>query len=40
VLQDLRRDGLIHSRGKFVSVTDWSALKEAGGFDPRYLHLH
>ena len=39
VLQDLRRDGLIHSHGKYLGVTDWHALEEAGGFDPRYLHV-
>jgi CRP-like cAMP-binding protein len=39
VLQDLRRDGMIQSRGKFLGVPDWRALEEAGGFDPRYLHV-
>lgn len=39
VLQDLRRDGLIISRGKFLAVTDWRTLEQAGGFDPRYLHV-
>jgi CRP-like cAMP-binding protein len=39
VLQDLRRDGLIRSRGKRLDVADWGALEEAGGFDPRYLHV-
>ncbi|MDB5442694.1 MAG: Crp/Fnr family transcriptional regulator [Phenylobacterium sp.] len=39
VLQDLRRDGLIASRGKFLAVTDWRRLEQAGGFDPRYLHV-
>lgn len=39
VLQDLRRDGLIESRGRHLHVTDWKALKDAGGFDPRYLHV-
>jgi CRP-like cAMP-binding protein len=39
VLQDLRREGLIQSRGKFLSATDWRTLEEAGGFDPRYLHV-
>jgi CRP-like cAMP-binding protein len=38
VMQDLRRDGLIQSRGRFLAVPDWRALEEAGGFDPRYLH--
>jgi CRP-like cAMP-binding protein len=40
VLQELRREGLIQSRGKYLGVTDWGALGEAGGFDPRYLHVH
>ena len=39
VLQDLRRDGLIESRGKYLAVNDWRALEAAGGFDPRYLHV-
>ena len=39
VMQDLRRDELIHSRGKYLSVPNWRALEEAGGFDPRYLHV-
>jgi CRP-like cAMP-binding protein len=39
VLQDLRRDGLIISRGKFLAVADWRTLEKAGGFDPRYLHV-
>ncbi|HEV2530557.1 Crp/Fnr family transcriptional regulator, partial [Phenylobacterium sp.] len=39
VLQDLRREGLIKSRGRFLGVPDWPALAQAGGFDPRYLHL-
>jgi CRP-like cAMP-binding protein len=40
VLQDLRRDGLIQSRGKYLAVTDWRTLEEVAGFDPRYLHVH
>jgi CRP-like cAMP-binding protein len=39
VLQDLRRDGLIQSRGRYLAVPDWRALEEAGEFDPRYLHI-
>lgn len=39
VLQDLRRDGLIGSRGRFVAIKDWARLQAAGDFDPGYLHL-
>jgi CRP-like cAMP-binding protein len=39
VLQDLRRDGLIESRGKFVAVADWPRLQQAGDFDRAYLHM-
>jgi CRP-like cAMP-binding protein len=39
VLQDLRRDDLITLRGVSLKVLDWEGLKEAGEFDPTYLHL-
>ena len=39
VLQDLRRDGLITYRGKFVVIGDWDRLQAAGDFDVGYLHL-
>ena len=39
VLQDLRRDGLIGSRARFVVIGDWDKLKAAGDFDEAYLHL-
>lgn len=39
VLQDLRKDGLIALRGKFLTILDWAGLKEAGEFDPLFLHL-
>ena len=39
VLQELRADGLITLRGRFLSVQDWPGLKKAGEFDPTYLHL-
>jgi CRP-like cAMP-binding protein len=39
VLQDLRRDGLIVSEGRFTSVPEWERLAHAGDFDPGYLHL-
>jgi CRP-like cAMP-binding protein len=39
VLQDLRGDNLITLHGGFVKVLDWDRLKQAGEFDPTYLHL-
>lgn len=39
VLQDLRADGLIASRGKFVAILDWPGVQQTGDFDPAYLHL-
>ncbi|MDW5377505.1 Crp/Fnr family transcriptional regulator [Halomonas sp. HP20-15] len=39
VLQALRADGLIKSNRTQVTVPDLEKLKEAGEFDPRYLHL-
>ncbi|GHB13701.1 Crp/Fnr family transcriptional regulator [Modicisalibacter luteus] len=39
VLQALRGDGLVQTKGKQVIVPDWEKLKEAGDFDPLYLHL-
>src|SRR5215210_5393836 len=38
-LQDLRGDGLITLRSGLVTVLDWERLREAGEFDPTYLHL-
>jgi CRP-like cAMP-binding protein len=38
-LQDLRGEGLITLRNGSVTVLDWDRLKEAGEFDPTYLHL-
>jgi CRP-like cAMP-binding protein len=39
VLQDLRRGGLITSKGRRIVIEDWPRLQEAGDFDPAYLHL-
>ena len=39
VLQELRANGLIRSKGTHVSILDWERLQEAGDFDPLYLHL-
>jgi CRP-like cAMP-binding protein len=39
VLQELRSEKLIILRGGLLSIPDWENLKEAGEFDPTYLHL-
>ncbi|HLM20878.1 MAG TPA: Crp/Fnr family transcriptional regulator [Propionibacteriaceae bacterium] len=39
VLQALRSDGLIILKGDTLQVLDWDQLKQAGDFDPTYLHL-
>lgn len=39
VLQELRADGLIFSEHTRITIPDWEKLKEAGEFDPLYLHL-
>jgi CRP-like cAMP-binding protein len=39
VLQQLRADGLIETKGTQVKIPDWDKLKEVGEFDPTYLHL-
>jgi CRP-like cAMP-binding protein len=39
VLQDMRADGLIELNGDRLKVPDWELLKQAGDFDPTYLHL-
>jgi CRP-like cAMP-binding protein len=38
-LQALRQDGLIVSRGRYLSIPDWQALANAGEFDRGYLHM-
>jgi DNA-binding transcriptional regulator YhcF (GntR family) len=38
-LQDLRGEGLITLQAGSVAVLEWDRLKEAGEFDPTYLHL-
>src|SRR3954451_24912106 len=38
-LQELRGDGLITLRAGSLSVLDWDRLREAGEFNPTYLHL-
>ncbi len=39
VLQQMRADGLIELKGDRLFVPDWEKLKQAGDFDPTYLHL-
>lgn len=39
VLQRLRAEGLITTRGRRMTIHDVDALKAAAEFDPRYLHL-
>jgi hypothetical protein len=39
VLQALRVDGLVQTKGKQVIVPEWEKLKEVGDFDSLYLHL-
>jgi CRP-like cAMP-binding protein len=39
MLQDLRRDGLIELKGKYLTILDLSALKQVALFNPNYLHL-
>ncbi len=39
VFQALRADGLIETRGTQVNIPDWERLRQAGEFDPAYLHL-
>jgi CRP-like cAMP-binding protein len=38
-LQDLRGEGLITLQAGPVTMLDWKRLREAGEFDPTYLHI-
>ena len=38
VLQELRAKALVEAHGEVLAVLDWDRLKQAGGFDPDYLH--
>jgi CRP-like cAMP-binding protein len=38
-LQSLRKQKLIHWKDSQLEVLDWAGLKQAGDFDPAYLHL-
>src|SRR5829696_8787432 len=39
VLQQMRADGLIETKGTQIKIPDWDKLKQVGEFDPTYLHL-
>jgi CRP-like cAMP-binding protein len=39
VLQQMRAEGLIETQGSRLRIPDWDGLKQAGEFDPTYLHL-
>jgi CRP-like cAMP-binding protein len=39
VLKEMRADGLIELKGERLTIPDWDKLKEAGDFEPTYLHL-
>lgn len=39
VLQELRREELITSEGRYINILDWHGLKRAGEFDASYLHI-
>ena len=39
VLKGLEREGLIRRDRRFVTIPDWEALRQAGGFSETYLHL-
>ena len=38
-LQELRASGLISTERGSAIIKDWDGLREAGEFDPTYLHL-
>ena len=38
-LQELRAEKLIVSEGRFLHILDWQGLQQAGGYEPRHLHL-
>ena len=38
-MQELRGDGLITTKDGKVIIEDWDRLREAGEFDPTYLHI-
>jgi CRP-like cAMP-binding protein len=40
VLKAMRADGLVELKGDRLTIPDWDRLKEAGDFEPTYLHLN
>jgi CRP-like cAMP-binding protein len=39
VLKELRTEGLVEMKGDRLNIPDWEKLKQAGEFNPTYLHL-
>lgn len=39
VLQELRTQGLIASRGKTLTINNWGSLRQVGQYNPAYLHI-
>ena len=39
MLKSLKSDGLISGRGRYIEIPDWRALRDAGDFTNRYLHI-
>ena len=39
MLQELRSEGLITTKGKNLVINDWARLKKVGQYCPDYLHL-
>jgi DNA-binding transcriptional regulator LsrR (DeoR family) len=40
VLQELRREGLIRTRGTALTILDWDRLQAVAEFTPTYLNMH
>jgi hypothetical protein len=38
-MQALRHAGLVKSEGKVHTISSWDRMREAGDFDPAYLHF-
>jgi CRP-like cAMP-binding protein len=39
VMQELRGEGLITSKGRTLVINDWKCLQRVAQFDPEYLHI-
>lgn len=39
MLQELRADGLITSRGRNLAINDWERLQQVAEYNPDYLHI-